>query len=76
MSLPFLALSPVYPKPIDIVYRAAVVPCVIEVNECVECDTADPFLVQPDWDTLENNTAMTPIPIYGSLGFEEYAREP
>ena len=75
MPLPFLALDPVFPRPIEIYYQAAVTPCVIEVGECVSCYTADPFILQPDWDSLTAQASMTPIPIYGSLGFDEYALE-
>lgn len=39
------------------------------------CTRGDPYPASPDWGNLSGQTSMTPIPIYGSLGFIEYAYE-
>lgn len=35
------------------------------------CSTTDPIFSAPDWDTLVNPVSLTPVPIYGSVGFAD-----
>lgn len=75
MPLPFLALAPNYPRPVDISYEAATLPCTDTFTPCSDCTLFDPFEQQPPWENLDAPTMMTAIPIYGTLGFDQYAYE-
>jgi len=75
MSIPFLALAPHTPRVVDVYYQPVLFPCVVSPSTCVDCYIYDPYEEQPRWENLEGQASITPIPIYGDLGFEAYANE-